>query len=73
MNELEIERERAAFMEKISLGLLECTKAVERVAEIYYAKSRFELDVACAKCKKPVYRTQSDIDCAQMGEMVPTC
>jgi len=73
MNELEIERERAAFLEKISLGLLECTKAVERVAELWYASKRFELDVACSKCRKPPMRTQSDLDDAQMGETIPTC
>jgi len=48
MNQLEIQRELAAFDEKIALAELEETKAAERVKELRYQKSRFQLDLIVA-------------------------
>lgn len=47
-NNLEIEREFAAFDEKIALAKLEATKAQERVDELSYQKARFNLDIKVA-------------------------
>jgi len=45
---IEIERELAAFDEKIALAQLEATKATERVDELKYQKARFQLDIKVA-------------------------
>lgn len=47
-NNLEIDRELAAFDEKIALAKLEATKAAERVDELEYQKARFKLDIKTA-------------------------
>lgn len=44
LKSLEIQREIAAFDEKILLGKLEVSKAQERVSELKYQKARFNLD-----------------------------
>lgn len=58
MTELEIQREEAAFDEKIALAELEATKADERVKELKYQKARFITSVAVMKVRdesqKPV-------------------
>lgn len=48
MNQLEYQREIAAFEEKIALAELEETKAKERKDELKYQKSRFLLDFLTA-------------------------
>jgi len=45
---IEIDRELAAFDEKIALAQLEATKASERVDELKYQKARFNLDIKVA-------------------------
>lgn len=52
MNQLEYQREIAAFDEKISLAELEETKAKERKDELKYQKSRFLLDFLNATIKQ---------------------
>jgi hypothetical protein len=52
MNQLEIQREQAAFDEKIALAELEETKAAERVKELKYQKARFTLDLTVAILKQ---------------------
>jgi hypothetical protein len=52
MNQLEIQREQAAFDEKIALAELEEAKATERVRELKYEKSRFMLNLSVAICKQ---------------------
>ena len=51
LNNMEYQRELAAFDEKITLAQLEATKALERVDELKYQKARFELDVRVAMLK----------------------
>ena len=48
MTQLEFQREILAFDEKISLSKLEVAKAEERVKELEYQKSRFQLDFMTA-------------------------
>ena len=50
-NNLEIDRELAAFDEKIALAELESQKAAERVGELKYQKARFLLDIRTATLK----------------------
>jgi len=52
MNSAEIQREQAAFSEKISLAKLEVSKAEERVKELEYQLARFNLDIMVAICKQ---------------------
>ena len=46
----EIEREVAAFCEKVQLAKLEVAKAKERVKELEYQKARFLLDIKVQNC-----------------------
>lgn len=46
MNQLEYQREMCAFDEKIALAELEESKATQRVKELKFEKSRFQLNVS---------------------------
>ena len=52
MNQMEYQRELLSFDEKINLAKLEEAKAAERVRELEYQKSRFQLDVFVAQAKE---------------------
>lgn len=58
MNQLEYQREIAAFDEKISLAELEETKAKERKDELKYQKSRFLLDFLNATIRQQQQEAQ---------------
>ncbi len=44
MNQLQFQLEMSSFDEKIALAELEQAKAAERVKELIYQKSRFQMD-----------------------------
>jgi len=60
MNQMEFQREIAAYEEKIALAELEETKAAERVKELKYKKARFALDVMSAACKDGMTHVNTD-------------
>jgi hypothetical protein len=51
MNQLEYQRELLAFDEKTALAELEQSKAAERVHELKYQKTRFQLEFLVANLK----------------------
>ena len=52
MNQVEYQREMLAFDEKVALAKLEESKASERVKELEYQKSRFNLDYFIASMRE---------------------
>ena len=52
MNQVEFEKERLSFDEKIALAELEEAKAAQRVKEINYQKARFSLEVFMANARE---------------------
>lgn len=60
MNQLEYQREIAAFEEKIALAELEETKARERKDELKYQKSRFLLDFLTATVRAQAQQAQQE-------------
>lgn len=45
MDQIQIQREMLAYAEKVALAKLEVKKAEERVAELEYEQSRFQLEM----------------------------
>lgn len=60
MNQLEYQRELAAFDEKISLAELEESKAAERVKELRYERSRFIFEFTKALLKVQAQQEQQE-------------
>ncbi len=58
MNQVDIERERLAFDEKVALAELEEAKANQRVKEIKYQKARFCLEIFVANAREETQKTQ---------------
>jgi len=59
MNQMEYQREILAFDEKIALAELEASKAEERVKELKYQKSRFNLDFITLNIKAQAQAQQA--------------